>query len=167
MRAGVLGVGGLPTHPRPARTEAHDPPAATHLQADHPRLRLQESTQQALSRHRTQPPEGLARAMDLRRPLRRAADQQPRRARSPRRRHLPKALPGKPIRGWRATHRAAALSLDHLPPTTPLTIRLPHRLARHPPPRRPNTIPRLTANGLNGYRFSAAPSPLSLARAFP
>ena len=36
------------------------------IRADHPRLRHKKSAQQALPRHGTQPPEGLARAMDLR-----------------------------------------------------------------------------------------------------
>ena len=53
--------------------------------------------QPALPRHGTQPPEGLARAMDLRFSQRRGADQQPRRALPPRRRHLSQALPRQPI----------------------------------------------------------------------
>jgi hypothetical protein len=54
---------------------------------------------------RTHRPEGLASALELRRSRRRAADQQPRRARAPQRRHLPQAQPRQPIRNRRATHR--------------------------------------------------------------
>jgi hypothetical protein len=127
----------------------------TPIQADHPRVRDKTGAQPALPRHGTQPPEGLARTMDLRRPQRRSADQQPRRALPPRRRHLPQALPRQPIRARRTTHRAAALSLNHLPPTTPLAVRLPHQTARHPRPRRTAPIPRLKTRGLNTYQFPA------------
>jgi hypothetical protein len=101
------------------------PLPATHLQAAHPWLRDKTSAQPPLSWHGAQPLESLARAVDLRYSRRRGAHQQPRRACIARRRHLPQALSRQPIRGGRTTHRVPALSLDHLPPTTPLNVRLP------------------------------------------
>ena len=41
LRARVLGLGGLPAHPRPPRAQAHDPPAAARVQADPAPLRRQ------------------------------------------------------------------------------------------------------------------------------
>jgi transposase len=82
--------------------------------------------------------------VDLRRPPRRAADQQPRRTRTPRRGHLSQALTRQAIPDGRTTHRTAALSIHHLPPTTPLATRIPQRTPHSPPPRRPPPHTRLT-----------------------
>jgi len=62
----------------------------------------QTSTQQALPRHGEEPPEGLALALDVCQARRRATDEQPRRARTPRRRHSPQALPRHPVLHRRA-----------------------------------------------------------------
>ena len=75
--------------------------------------------------------------VDLRPPPRRAAHQQPRRARAPLSSHLPQALPRHPIPRRRTPHRAAPLRAHHLPPPRPLTLRLPHRNAHSARPRRP------------------------------
>jgi transposase len=66
---------------------------------------------------------------------RRGTDQQPRRARPARRRHLPQALAGQPIRAGRAHHRTAALRLGHLPAAEALSVRLSQRRAQRPHPR--------------------------------
>ena len=43
----------------------------------------------------------------------------------------------------RTTHRRLLSRPHHLPPTTPLAVRLPHRRARRPHPRRPHPPPHL------------------------
>ena len=101
-------------------------------------LRLETGAQQVLPRDGTQPHQGMASAMDLRRSPRGRTDQQPRRALSAGRRHLPQAQPRHPIRRRRTPHRAAPLRTHHLPPTTPLALRLPHRNTHRPRPRRPH-----------------------------
>ena len=96
---------------------------------------------------RQQPAQALAGALDLHPHRRRRADQQPRRTRPPRRRHLPQTLPRQPIRTRRAHHRTTALRLDHLPPPTALALRLPHRRPHRQHPRRPHPPTRLTTPG--------------------
>ena len=111
--------------------------------------------------------EGLARTLDVRQPPRRDTDQQPRRALATQRRHLPQALPGQPIRERRATHRAPPLRAHHLPTTTPLPVRLPHRHAHSPRPRRPSSHTHLTprdADGLNAYENPPICSDFAMAR---
>jgi hypothetical protein len=76
-----------------ARAQAHNPRPAPRIQADHPLLRGKARTQPPLPRHGAKPHQGMARTMDLRRPRRRGAHQQPRRARPQKRGHLPQALP--------------------------------------------------------------------------
>ena len=101
----------------------------------------------------------------------RGADQQPRRAIPPRRRHLPQALPRQPIPARRTTHRATALGVNHLSPAAPLPIRLHDRATRRPRPRRPTPIPRLkTANQgrrLNAYRTARCSPPGRSSRDWP
>ena len=87
---------------------------------------------------RQEPAQALARALDLHRHRRRRADQQSRRTRPARRRHLPQALTRQPIRTRRTHDRAAPLRLDHLPPPAPLALRLPHRRPQRQHPRRPH-----------------------------
>ena len=91
---------------------------------------------------RQQPAQALAGPVDLHPPRRRRADQQPRRARPTRRRHLPQALARQSIRAGRAHRRAAPVSLTHLPPPETLSLRLSHRRPHrqdsrrsHPPAR--------------------------------
>ena len=84
--------------------------AAARVQTDRAPLRRQEPALQVLPRHRAQPAQSLARALDVRPPPRRRADQQPRRTRAARRRHLPQALPRQPNQRRRTTHRAPALA---------------------------------------------------------
>jgi transposase len=76
---------------------------------------------------RAQRAQGLADAMDLRQTRRRAPDQQPRRTRAARRRHLPQTLARGPVQRRRTTRRTAALGAHHLPTPTPQPARLPHR----------------------------------------
>jgi hypothetical protein len=123
------------------------------VQADHQQLRDKTRAQQALPRDGTQPHEGVARALDIRHPRRRAANQQPRRARSQGRGHLPQAQPRQSIRRRRTPDRATVLGTHHLPPTTPLTVRLPQQRPRRPRTRRPGATPHLTRNQLNAYTF--------------
>ena len=70
VRARLLGLGGLPAHPRPPPAPAHGPPAPARVQTDHPPLRRQKPAQQVLPRHGAQPAQSLARTMDLRQPPR-------------------------------------------------------------------------------------------------
>jgi hypothetical protein len=88
----------------------------------------------------------------------RAADQQPRRARAAQRSHLPQAQPRQPIRGRRTADRATVLRAHHLPPTRPIAVRLTHRNAQRPRPRRPCPAARLSRHrrGLNAYRSGAS-----------
>ena len=102
--------------------------------------------------HQQQPAQALARALDLRRHRRRRADQQPRRTRPPRRRHLPQALTRQPVRPRRTHHRTAPLRLDHLPPPETLALRLPHPRPQRQRPRRPDPGTRLNQR-LNAYAF--------------
>src|SRR5262249_39581677 len=102
---------------------------------------------------RQEPPQTLARALDLRPHRRRRANQQPRRTRPPRRHHLPQALPRQPIRPRRTQHRATALHLHTLPPATTLPLRLPHRRPHRQHPRRPHPRTRLTAAEPERLRF--------------
>src|SRR5437588_4601694 len=70
-----------------------------------------------------EPTQALAGALDVRRRSRRGADEQRRRARPARRRHLPQALPRQPLPA-RGTHdRTAALGRPNLPPAAPLALR--------------------------------------------
>jgi transposase len=85
------------------------------------------------------------RALDLHPHRRRRADQQPRRTRPPRRRHLPQALTRQPIRSRRTHHRTTPLSLRHLPPPETVALQLPQPGHRRPRPRRPNTQPRIAS----------------------
>ena len=79
----------------------------------------------------------LARALDLRRPRGRRADQQPRRTRAPRPRHPPKTLPRHQQQTRRTFRRTRPVGRRDLPPAKPLTIRVPPRTTRRPQPRRP------------------------------
>jgi hypothetical protein len=66
--------------------------------------------------------------------------------------HLPQAQPQQPIQGRRTTDRAAALRTHHLPPTTPITVRLPHRRTHTTRPRRPRPTTHLSGpTKLNAY----------------
>ncbi len=102
---------------------------------------------QVHARDGSQPAQGLAGAMDLRRAPRDRADQQPRRTRATRRGHLPQAVARHPVRPGRAAHRTAALDPHHLPPAAPPAARLPHRRLRRPLPRRPRAAPSVTPPG--------------------
>jgi hypothetical protein len=94
----------------------------------------------------------------------RRADQQPRRTRPPRRRHLPQALTRQPIRARRTHDRAAPLRLDHLPPPEALALRLPHRRPQRQHPRRPHPRARLIKRGAERLHCSGSASPGSSAR---
>jgi transposase len=101
-----------------------------------------------------EPPQPLVGALDVHSHRRSRADQQPRRTRPARRRHLPQALTRQPIRAGRAHDRTAALRLAHLPPPETLALRLPDRCLRRQHPRRPDPRARLTAQDtghLNAY----------------
>jgi hypothetical protein len=71
---------------------------------------------------RQQPARALAGPVDVHPRRRRRTDQQPRRARPSRGRHLPQALARQPIRAGRAHDRATALLLRHLPSAAALTF---------------------------------------------
>lgn len=77
-----------PAHRRPTRPTAARPGAAPRAQGDPARLRRQGAALQAhppgshATRDRTQPPQGVASAVDVRRRQGRAADRQPRRTRA-------------------------------------------------------------------------------------
>jgi transposase len=92
---------------------------------------------------RQEPPQALARALDVQPHRRRRADEQPRRTRPPRRRHLPQALTRQPIRAGGTHHRTTPLRLGHLPTPKRITLRLPHPGHHRQRPRRPNTRPRI------------------------
>ncbi len=98
LHAALLGLGELPAQRRTARATAPRSAAAPSVQADPAPLRGQGTAPQVHARDGAQPAQGLAGALDLRRPSRRGADQQPRRARAARRGHLPQAQPRQPIR---------------------------------------------------------------------
>lgn len=104
-------------------------------------------------RVRQQAAQHLARSMDLREPGRRAADQQRRRALATRAGHPPQTLPRHPLPRRRAVHRTRPIRVSHLPPPTPITIRLPPRAIRRPRPRPTPPHPGLN-QGLNAYIFS-------------
>ncbi len=56
----------------------------------------------------------------------------------------------------RTQDRAAAIRLDHMPPTTPLPVRIPRPATHRPKPRRSHTPAGLTdsnTHGLNAYGF--------------
>ena len=107
------------THDR-RQLQLADPRPAPRAQADPAPIPRQSTPLQTQPRPRPQPAQSLARALDLRRPARRDADQQPRRTRPARRRHLPQALPRQPIRA-RRTHASNGCS----PPRS--RCRLQHR----------------------------------------
>jgi DNA primase len=81
----------------------------------------------------------------LRRSPQGRADQQPRRARTPLSGHLPQALPRHPVRGRRTPHPAAPLRAHDLPAARTLPLRLPHRRAHSPRPRRPHSATHLSS----------------------
>jgi hypothetical protein len=93
--------------------------------------------QTARPRAREEPVEALAGALDVRRHRRCRADQQRRRARPARGRHLPEALTRQPLPGRRTHDRTAALGRPDLPATAPLALRLPRRRPHRQNPRRP------------------------------
>ena len=119
---------------RPARSRTTSSPPGSSYQHDGDRARLQaqiaplQQSSAALLEHaarkstkdevpppvRPQPPQTLARPLDLHPHRRRRADQQPRRTRPPRRRHLPQALTRQPIRT-----RRTQPSNDSSPPRSP------------------------------------------------
>ena len=92
------------------------------------KTRPQEQTHPPAPTVRQQPPQGLARAVDLHHPPRRRTDQQPRRTRAARPSHPPKTLARHPHRRGRTVRRTRPLRRRHLPPTTPLAVRLPTEL---------------------------------------
>src|SRR5439155_15551058 len=83
----------------------------------------------ARARAREEPLEALASTLDIRRRPRRRADQQRRRTRPARRRHLQQALPRQPLTRRRTHDRTTALRRPNLPIATPLALRLPRRRA--------------------------------------
>ena len=135
-----------------ARAQARDHRSQTRAKARPQTLLEQVAAQQILPWHGPQPPEGLARALDVCRRPRRSADQQPRRAIPARSRHLPQAKPRKPIPARRGTHRrllSASITcrLQHRQPCTPTSSTCstpapaatpPHSLAKN-------------GHGLNAY----------------
>ena len=124
---------------------AHDPRPAPRAQTAPAPMPRHSTPLQAQPRPRAQPPQSLARTVDVRASARRHTNQQPRRARPPRRRHLPQTLPRQPIPRRRTTHRTTPLRLDHLPPPTTIALHLPRRTPQQPRPRRPPTTTRLTS----------------------
>ena len=153
------------THDR-RELQAHDPRAAARAQADHPPLRRKEPAQQVLPRHGAQPAQSLARALDVRHRTRRAADQQPRRTRPARRRHLPQALPRQPIRaGERRIERLlsasspAAYNTARCSPTSP-TCSPPTPAATQPHPRLKPGTERLQFLGCILVRLKIVVSPV-------
>ena len=119
------------------------------------RLRLKNGAQQALPRHGTQPAQGLARAVDLRHTQRRAADQQPRRARPARRRHLPQALASaaNPSSGERRIERLLSAHTTCRLQRRSLFAYLTEALTAHA---RGDPVPtaRLSSHRLNAYTFA-------------
>ena len=114
--------------------------------------RPQEPAHQVPPRLRQEPPQALARPLDLHPHRRRRADQQPRRTRPPRRRHLPQTLTRQPVRTRRTHDRTTPLRLNHLPAPQAVPLRLPQPSPRRPRPRRPSTRTHLTYTGLNAYQ---------------
>ena len=113
---------------------------------DRARARIpQEHQDQVPPPVRQQPPQTLARPLDIQphRPGR--ADQQPRRTRPPRRSHPPQTLTRHPIRTRRTNPRTTPLRLDHLPTPPTIALQLPDRGHHRPRPRRPHPRPQLTA----------------------
>ena len=157
----VLGLGGLPAHRRSPRAQAPDPRAAAASSsrscAPTPPSRRATSTRRGMARNLLKVWPAL---WTFAAAARRRADQQPRRTRAPRRGHLPQAQPRQPIRTRRTTHRATALGAHHLPPATPIPVRLPRRRLHRPQPRRPRPTADLTpspgprpVDPLNAYAF--------------
>ena len=97
--------------------------------------RTQEPTHPLASTVRQQPAQDLASPMDLHQHRGCGADQQPRRTRAPWPGDPPKTLARHPIRYRRTIRRACSLSSRHLPPTTPLPVRIPDRTDHRPQPR--------------------------------
>ncbi len=120
-------------------------PLQAKLRAELEHAARKSTTHQVPPPVRPQPPQTLARPLDLQPHRRRRADQQPRRTRPPRRRHPPQALARHPIRTRRTQPRTAPLRLDHLPTPQAIALRLPHRSHHRPRPRRPHPRPQLTA----------------------
>ena len=128
-----------------ARLQAQTAPLASEAPRAARTRRPEKPPDEVSPRLRQEPPQTLARALDLHPHRRRRADQQPRRTRTARRGHLPQALARQPIRAGRAHDRTTALRLAHLPPPETLALRLPHRRLRRQHPRRPHPRARLTA----------------------
>src|SRR5271167_1896489 len=122
-----------PQPPSPDTRDETDPERAT--QAARARRERQQAPPPAPP-IREQPPEALARAVDVHHRPRRDTHEQRRRARAPRTGHPPQALSRQPIRRRRTLHRTLPLRLRHLPPATPLATRLPARPTHRPPNRR-------------------------------
>jgi hypothetical protein len=118
--------------PSPDRAAARDAPRAARARS------AEKPPHQVPPRVCQEPPHPLARALDLHPHRRGRADQQPRRARPARRRHLPQALPRQPIRPGRAHDRTTPLRLAHPPTPETLAPRLPHRAPQRQHPRRPH-----------------------------
>ena len=78
---------------------------------------------------------------------RRRADQQPRRTRPPRRRHLPASSKTAANQNMANAQMNDSFGLGHLPPPQTVALRLPHPSPHRPRPRRPNTQPHLTPRG--------------------
>ncbi len=151
-RAAVPSLGRLPTRRRPRPAAEPVAPLKRELQTLLEHAARKSATQPLPPHLRQQPAQALAGALDVHPHRRRRADQQPRRARPARRRHLPQALLRQPIRARRAHDRTAPLRLSHLPPAATLALRLPHRRPHCQHPRRPHPRTRLTSRGLNAYR---------------
>jgi hypothetical protein len=66
----------------------------------------------------------------------------------------------------RAAHRAPALGAHHLPPSTPLAVRLRRRRHRRPRPRRSSATTHLSTTQLNAYPYWI-PAPIQTFRSFP
>jgi hypothetical protein len=115
--------------------------------------RTQEHQDEVPAPLRHQPAQALAGPVDLRPHRRRRADEQPCRARPPRGRHLPQALPRQPVRARRTHDRTPALGVGYVPSARTLALRLPQRRPHRQHPRRPNPDPRLIDRGwgVNAY----------------
>ncbi|HEY2936634.1 MAG TPA: transposase, partial [Gaiellaceae bacterium] len=137
-------LGRLPTRWRPGPPQRRDRAAASTAPHAARTRGADKRAHQVPPAVREEPPQPLAGALDLHPHRRGRADQQPRRTRPPRRRHLPQALTRQPIRTRRAHHRTTPLRLGHLQAAPPVALRLPEPSPHRPRPRRPNTNTQLT-----------------------
>ena len=124
-------------HQDRARLQRDIAPTQAELRDTGRRSRTQDPEEHVPPRLRQQPPQDLARALDVRRRRRRPANEQRGRTITPRTRHPPQALPRHPQPRRRTLHRTRPLRLGHLPPPTPLPLHLPHPATHRPSTRRP------------------------------